>query len=240
MRARTPRLALLTGMRSLLVAAALLAACDSQVDGDHQGEVLATLEGALRSERAVPLPDPEVAIVWAQNSMMGNLVGAETVEAEGLFPNFTLSVFSPPPDAVLEEIDGEHYAIGFVVVGSVGTDYRVHTNWHGVDYDRIVIYLPEDTAVEGTLGYLLHGAQPAGFHVYTVKNLTEPERQAKLDCINMRAQGSMISSHDMFKYCGGNSGDEIYPAPADLETQFDIAIVEDASIIDLINNQPRW
>lgn len=224
------------------------AACDAQVDGDHQGDVLATITGSLTSVRAQPLAEPEVAIVWAKRSMMHGLSGAERVAAEGLFPQFQLSIHSPPPADILDqmpETEGESYGVGFVVVGTEGTDYTVRTDWYGIDYDRVVIYLPEDTRPQRGLEGLLHGSQGAGFHVYRVYRLTEDERQERLACVNRiiqeGGQGSQfLPLFESYSQCGGLGNDEFYPIATDLETPFEAQIVEDADILDLYNKTPRW
>lgn len=227
--------------RLVIVATLTLAACDAQVDGDHKGEVLASIEGALTSMRASPLPEPEVAIVWAKLSMMNGLVGAERVAAEGLFPQFQLSIYSPPPDDQLDDLDGELYGVGLVAVGTEGTDYTRHTDWRGVDFNRVVVYLPEDTKPDKTLGAFLHGPQTKGFHVYDVHRLTEAERQQRLACVNMiPSNGGMLTTYEIYSKCGGAGRDELTVAPLDLDQLFDIEVIEDADIVELINRSPRW
>jgi hypothetical protein len=223
-------------------------ACDAQVDGDHKGEVLAEIEGSLTSMRAQPLPSPEVALVWSKLSLMNGIAAAEKVKAEGLFPQFTLSIHSPPPGDLLDppddwlaEWDGQHYGVGLVVVGNEGIDYKIRTDWRGVDFDRVVIYLPEDTVPGGMIEAFLHGPQTEGFHVYTVKRLTEAERQQRLDCVNMIPhQGRMLTYKEMYATCGGAGRDELYPATDDLQTLFDVEVIEDVGIVELINRLPRW
>ncbi len=228
-------------MRLVLVATLSLAACDAQVDGDHEGEVLASIEGALTSMRQSPLPKPEVAVVWAKLSMMNGLVGAERVAAEGLFPQFRLSIYSPPPDEMLDDLDGELYGVGMVAVGTEGTDYTRRTDWRGVDFGRVVVYLPEDTKPGKTLEAFMHGPQTKGFHVYTVHRLTEEERQQRLACVNMiPPNGGMLTTYEIYSQCGGAGRDELNVAPGDLQEQFDVEVIEDADIVDLINRQPRW
>src|SRR5262249_56385759 len=101
-------------------------------------------------------------------------------------PQFQLAIDAPPPADNIEELfeAGEHYAVGVVAVGTTTTDYTVATQWYGVDFDRVVIYLPEATRPGGILEAFLHGSQSAGFHVYSVKRLTQPEREAALACLN--------------------------------------------------------
>jgi hypothetical protein len=103
------------------------------------------------------------------------------------------------------------------------------------------VYLPNDTVPGATLEAFLHGPQQAGFHVYDVHHLTEAERQQRLACVNMIPQnGGMLGTFAIYSQCGGAGRDELDPAPADLDTPFDITIVEDDDILELINNQPQW
>lgn len=229
------------GMTRTIALCLCVAACGSQADGDFQGEVLATLGGSLRSVRASPLPDPEVAVVWTQRSKMGGLVGAEKVSASGLFPQFTIEIFNPPPADILEELDGDLLAAAYVVVGSVDTDYTSYTGWRGVDLDRMLVYLPQPTTPGSTLEGFLHGPQDAGFHIYAVHHLTPEEYQARLDCVNaIPHPGRMLSEHDIYTVCGGAGRDELTATPGDLDTQLDGEIVEDDGVIELINKLPWW
>src|SRR4051812_32688588 len=142
-----------------------LAACDAQVDSEHQGEVLATIHGDLQSMRVSPLEEPEVAVAWAKASVMGGIVGAERVAAEGLFPKFTLSIYSPPPDEMLDGVDvyADHppddgkFAVGYIVVGTAATDYARYQGWRGVDLHHLLVYLPQDIAAGGALAAWLGG-----------------------------------------------------------------------------------
>jgi hypothetical protein len=228
--------------RSIVVISILVAAaCDAQVDSDYPGPVLATIEGSLRTQRMQSLADPEVAVVWAKLSRMNGLVGADRVAAEGLFPQFRLSIHTPPPDDELDELDGERYGVALVAVGTVGTDYTKQTNWFGVDFERVVVYLPQDTLAGKTLEAFLHGPQSRGFHVYSVHRLTEEERAQRLACVNQIPHpGRMLSMFDIYSRCGGAGRDELNALAADLETRFDIEIVEGDDIVDLINRSPRW
>lgn len=227
--------------RSLCVLLVAVTACDAQVDGDHNGDVLATVQGTLHSARMQTLPDPEVAVVWAARSKMGGVVGAEPVAAEGLFPHFQIAIYSPPPADWTDEFDGDEYGIGFVVVGTSETDFTSRSQWYGVDLARVVVYLPKATQPGSTIEGFLHGPAAAGFHIYSVKRLTEVERQERLACVNMIPHpGRMLDSHDIFTNCRGAGNDELDPTPADLETVLDIEIVEDTDIVDLINSLPRW
>jgi hypothetical protein len=219
----------------------LVPACDSQVDGEHQGTVLATIQGSLETHRVSPLPQPEVALVWAQASQMGKLVEAERVSAEGLFPQFKLSIYTPPPDDALDALDGDRFGVGLVVVGTPDTDYTARTGWKGVELQHVVMYLPAEPAEGSTLGGFLHGANTKGFHIFDVKRLTEPERQQRLACVNaIPHNGGMLTQHEIFTQCGGAGNDELTRSATDLDTLLDVAIVEDTGIVDLINSLPHW
>jgi len=227
--------------RLFLASILAIAACDAQVDSEHKGEVLASIEGSLHSARAQPLPEPEVAVVWAKLSLMNGLAGAERVAAEGLFPQFKLSIYSPPADDEMDDWDGEKYGVGLVVVGSEGTDYSLRTDWRGVDFNRVVVYLPEATKPGKTLEAFLHGPQTAGFHVFDVKRLTEEERQQRLACVNaLPMTGHMLTTYEIYANCGGAGRDELTVSTTDLQTLFDIEIIEDAGIVELINRSPQW
>jgi len=221
-----------------------LAGCTSQADGNYHGQALATLSGTLHSTRSKALEHPQVALVWAEQRMMHEMVGAEKVDAEGLFPQFKLTVYNPPPDEIYDEFDGERYTVGLVAVGTPTSDYTQPTQWYGVDFDRVVVYLPEATKVGGVVEAFLHGPQTAGFHVFTVKRLTEQERQAVLDCINalpgVPGPGGSLPYREVFEKCGGDSNDELHPVSTDLETPFDLTIVDDQDILTIVNHLPHW
>lgn len=222
-----------------------LAACASQVDGDHQGEVIATMHGSLTSTRTSPLPSPEVSLVWLKPSEMSRIAGAEHVEAEGLVSQFTLSVYSPPPDDILETnaiLENRAIGMGLVVVGSKDSDFTSKTEWRGADLDHMLMYLPEAPPADSVLTAFLHEptAPTAGFHLYTVKRLTEAERQERLDCLNgLPHAGMTLDWARIFSECRGAGNDELDPAPDGLDTLLDAQIIEDGAIVQLINDMPH-
>lgn len=229
----------------LLLLLVPLAACASQVDGNNQGEVIATMHGALTSTRMSPLPSPEVELVWLKPSEMSAIVGAEHVDAKGLVSQFTLDIYSPPPDNILEvqpELESRPIGMGLVVVGSAGSDFTDMTKWRGADLDHMLIYFPEAPAPDGVLSAFVHatGATTAGFHLYTVKRLTDAERQQRLDCVNaMPISGMNLDWTAIFRQCGGAGNDELYPAPQDMDTELDASVIEDGAIVQLINGIPH-
>lgn len=235
----------MTAKLLLLSVSMSLGACASQVDSDHQGEVIATMRGSLESQRSSPLPDPEVSLVWLKPSEMSRISGAEHVVAEGLVSQFTLQIFSPPPDDIMEMhafLDNIPFGIGLVVVGTTATNFTSMTDWRGADLDHMVLYFPEAPPEDSALTAFLHGpsAPTAGFHLYTVKRLTEEERQARLACVNaMPHDGMSLDWVHIFRDCRGAGNDELDPAPEDLDTLLDAKIIEDGDIVKLINGMPH-
>jgi hypothetical protein len=228
----------------LLMTLPVVAACASQVDGDHQGEVIATMRGSLSSSRTSPLPDPEVSLVWLKPSEMSRISGAEHVEAEGLVSQFTLSIYSPPPDDILEMLaflENRPIGMGLVVVGSTETDFTNKTEWRGADLDHMVLYFPEAPPADSALTAFLHGPPPtAGFHLYTVKRLTEEERQQRLACVNaLPRDGMSFDWAQVYRECRGAGNDELDPAPEDLDTLLSAEVIEDGAIVKLINDMPH-
>ena len=239
-------LALLTVMTTKLLLLLLpLAACASQVDGDNQGEVIATMRGALTSSRSSPLPSPEVSLVWLKPSEMSRISGAEHVDAKGLISQFTLDIYSPPPDDILETnamLENRPFGMGLVVVGSQGSDFTQMTNWRGADLDHMLLYFPETPPEDSVLTAFLHGpgSPTKGFHLYTVTRLTEAERQQRLDCVNsMPISGMNLDWAAIFRQCRGAGNDELDPAPQDLDTVLSADVIEDGAIVQLINGIPH-
>jgi hypothetical protein len=229
----------------LLLLVLPLAACASQVDSDHQGDVIATMHGSLTSARMSPLPSPEVSLVWLKPSEMSRISGAEHVEAKGLVSQFTLSVYSPPPDDILEmnaELGNLPLGMGLVVVGSTDTDFTQMTQWRGADLDHMLLYFPAAPPADSALTAFLHGpgAPTAGFHLYTVTRLSEAERQQRLDCVNaMPTSGMALDWVAIFRDCRGAGNDELDPAPDDLDTLLTANVIEDGAIVQLINDTPH-
>jgi hypothetical protein len=175
---------------------------------------------------------------------MSKLIGAERVEAEGVLSTFTLSIDNPPPDDMLDthaELEGRPLGLGLVVVGNPDTDYTVMTTWHGLVLDHMVLYVPAQPPAGSVLTAFLHGSPPtAGFHLYDVRKLTEAERQERLTCVNaMPHQGMELDWVRIYTECGGAGNDELYPAAADLDTELHAKVVDDASIVELINSIPH-
>jgi hypothetical protein len=219
-----------------------VAACDSQVDGEHQGQVLATLEGTMQSQAAPSSIAIDVSVVWVIGSGGTSFVGSDKVEVEGTLPSsFSLSIFTPPTDDVMSDWDGIKFGAALVAVSPAGVDAEEWQQWRGVENDRVLIYLPEAPPAGSAVAGLLGGTPSAGFHLYDVRRLTEAERQQRLDCVTQlyHMLGYMPSRAEIFNACVGSGSDELTIAADDLETQLSIDIIDQFGL-DEFNALPRW
>jgi hypothetical protein len=204
-----------------------LAACDAQVDADHQGTVLASLSGSMRTSEPTTSTAAEVALVWAVPSGGISLVGGETVEVEGSLPaQFTLSIYEPPADELLTDWDGVRFGFAYIVADPAGReDHTAWAEWLGAELDQVLVYLPEAApAGSAVAGFL--DTPSAGFHLYDVRTLTEAERQAQFDCIEeLHAQfpDRMPTRAEVYTFCG-SATNELTPSAGGLETMLDIEI----------------
>ncbi len=230
-------------LSALLVSlgAPALVACGSQVDSNHQGDVLATLAGSVRNTRVQAVGDAEVAAVWVNSSGSPDLVVAETVEVEGSFPaQFTLSLFEPPPASALNHTpDGGQFGVAYIIAGKAGTDYAseesVQAGLLGMEENHLLVYLPADVTPGSELSYFLRGTPSAGFHIYDVGRHTEAEQQARATCIAGLGEDPAIS--EIFTQCGGfDNFDDFLPSASDLQAPLDIELVDDPSTIQA----PNW
>lgn len=228
----------------LLLLLVPLAACRSQDDGANQGGVIATMHGALTSMRTSPLPSPEVELVWLLPSQMTQISGAEHVAVDGLVSRFTLAIYRAPPDDLLDMYAtfDMPLGMGLVVVGSAGSNFTDVTTWRGADLDHMVIYFPEAPAADGVVTAFVHAqtAPTKGFHLYTVKRLTDAERQQRVACLNaIPRSGMTLNWTAIYRDCGGSGQDELYPAPDDMDTELSPGVIEDGAVVQLINAIPR-
>ena len=97
-----------------------LAACDSQVDSEHQGEALASLQGTLQTKTSVPPPHPEVAVVWARRTMMREPEVAERHDVPADVRCGDAGGFLPP---MLQGVQREVSQAGDVVAGRVDPEH---------------------------------------------------------------------------------------------------------------------
>ncbi|MGH7283744.1 MAG: hypothetical protein ACRELY_19640 [Polyangiaceae bacterium] len=135
----------------------LALACSAQRDSGYRGESLLTISGTVQSTAGEPAPSSaNASLVWAQlhvNSQ-GSATGTptligESVPVQGGFPeSFTLNVYDPPPDSVLNPIDATnvpHIGLAFITATSSGASgaFDAHSVLGTVD-DYLVVYLNED------------------------------------------------------------------------------------------------
>lgn len=228
--------------RITLLLAALSGACAAQTDADHQGTVLATLEGTVHAPMATTTK-ADVSLVWVYGRAGIGLIGKDHVEVKGELPSsFTISVFTRPGDDMMRAWDGERAGGAYIVAHHKGSDPKDWDNWLGVDYDHAVIYVPEDAEPGGPIAGLLRSTPEAGFHIYNVRKATEAEYQGQLACMNRIFQqtGALPSVAERFAQCGGDSHDPLTPTDLDLDTPLGIELLDHPFGITEINKLPRW
>jgi hypothetical protein len=222
----------------------LAAACSSQVDGEHRGEVLAKLSGTVTNRPMSPVTDAEVSVVWVNSSGDPDLIGGESVEVRGDFPaKFELSIYTPPDDALLNDWRGVKVGVAFVLANKPGVDWldeeqRFEDKLLGMDIHRLLIYVPEDVPAASDASYILRSAPKAGFHIYGVSHLSETERTTRDHCVTglFNSTGQEPSMEDIYTICGGDIFDDFVPLTEDLKTPLSIELVDDPRTIDI----PNW
>jgi hypothetical protein len=223
-----------------LFAVASLAACSSQVDGDHQGDALAIVKGSVRNARSKPVPSSEVAVVWINSSGSPDLMGADTVDVAGNFPaQFSLSIYTPPAAELVNNWHGVGVGVAYIIAGEEGMDYSnpqsLEAGLLGMDEDHLLVYLPAAVPAGSDASIVLRGTPAAGFHLYDVHKLTDAESAAREACID--GLGSTPTLHQVYTQCGGEAFfDDFVPSATDLGTPLEIDLVDDISEIDA----PNW
>jgi hypothetical protein len=228
----------MSAMRYSVLSLLALAACDSQVDSEHQGEPLATIAGSVTSIRAAPPADSEVVVLWVNSSGSPDLEGGDSVEVDGSFPaQFQLSMYEPPEDRLLNNFEGVKLGVAYIIAGVPGTDYSddnaVETSLLGMEVDHFLVYVPEAVPAGSHAAFFLRDTPAAGFHLYRVHQLDEAEQEARRACIDALPDPT---TEAVYTQCGGTTFDDLSPEPDDLATPLDIQIVNDISEIDI----PEW
>lgn len=225
---------------SLLALLAPLAACDSQVDSNHQGQALAKIGGSVRNARTAPIgAGAEVVVVWQKSSGSPDLTGTESVEVQGSFPaQFMLSIYQPPPTNLLNDWSGVQVGVAYIIAGVDGTDYSdenaAEAGMLGMEVDHLLVYVPQDVPAGSDASILLRGTPTAGFHLYGVHKLTDTEKDTRRDCIDQLANPTL---QNVYSQCGGEASfDDFVPLSTDLSTPLNIDLVDDPSTIDV----PNW
>lgn len=224
--------------RSKLALWALIgcAACDSQVDGDHQGVALATLEGVMNGQAPASVR-ADVSVAWVIGSGGTSFVGADHVDVEGMLPSsFQLSVYTPPADDMMFDWNGIKFGTAYIVANPPGVDPKQWQQWLGADMNHVLVYLPQTPPPGSDVAALLRGSPEPGFHIYKVHHVTEAERQQRLACFNALGNPSLP---EVFEKCGGTANDDLIPAEADLDELLDIEIVPEFGL-DEFNALPAW
>ena len=226
--------------RLLALALALpAAACASQVDSNHQGTPLAKIGGTVRNTRTLPVDQgAEVVVVWGNSSGSPDLSGADSVEVQGSFPaQFTLSIYEPPEDLLLNNWSGTKVGVAYIVAGVPGTDYSNDNSDGilGIEVDHLLVYLPAAVPAGSDASYILHGTPGPGFHLYGVHKLTDAEKQTRQDCVTGLGASATIANE--FTTCGGFPlFDDFVPMGSDLATPLDIELIDDLGSVDI----PNW
>jgi hypothetical protein len=217
---------------------ASLAACDSQVDGDHQGTPLAQVGGSVRNERTQPVNDAEVVVLWQNTQGSPDLVAIDSVEVEGSFPaQFTLSIFEPPADTLLNDFNGVKVGVAYIVAGEVGTNYDSQDGAGvlGAEENHLLVYVPQGVPADSDASYILGGTPAPGFHIYHMRKLSETEQAERSSCVEGLSPDAGIP--EIFESCGGfPQFDEFEPLETDLATPLDIELIDDLADLEL----PNW
>jgi hypothetical protein len=223
-------------IRLPLLLLSTLAACDSQVDGDHQGNALANLTGTVANQRTAPIDDAEVVILWMNSAGSPDIAAAEAVPVAGNFPaEFQLAIYEPPIDALINDYGDSRMGVAFVVSADPGGDIiNDEESVLGMDPNHLLVYLPEDVVAGSIVATILRGTPAAGFHIYDVGHLSEAEQQSRQACEDSLGDPSI---QELFDACGGFPPfDDFLPAPADLATPLEVDLVDDLDQLDI----PNW
>ena len=224
-------------LRTLSMVLVAAAGCGSQVDSDHKGEVLATLQGSMASAEVPSPTHVNVAIVWAIGSGGTKMAGADYVDVEGSLPsNFTLDIFTPPEKDFMREVDGLTFGAAYIAAVRTDQDPKAWQQWLGVENDHVLVFLPDTPPKDSTLAALLHGEPTKGFHIYRRYRPTQAERDARYQC--MQTTGGDLNK--IYRQCGGdNSNDDLLPTDLDVDTLLSIQLVLQFGL-DEFNAMPRW
>lgn len=220
-------------------------ACDAAVEGDHRGELLATIEGSL-PQAAPNIPrdaEPRVAIGWINKSHMSWFVGGQFPDTNVGLTGFTFDLFSPPADELMEAMPGGRFAMGVVALAPLDDPFTGPYLWTGFDHTHLLVYLEGAPAPESVLyAWLSKPASiSAGYHVFDIYKRTEAEDQAWLACANtvLWPEMGMLSTYELILACGPDGYSILSIAPDDLATPFDITSTVGMPSLDVANLMPQ-
>jgi hypothetical protein len=227
-------------LRIVLAMLAPLAACDSQVDSDHQGDALAKIGGSVRNTRSLPIAEgSEIVVVWQNSSGTPDLTGADSVEVQGSFPaQFTLSIYEPPAANLLNDFNGVKVGVAYIIAGVPGTDFsnedEIEGGLLGMEENHLLVYVPDGVPADSDAAFLLRTGLAPGFHLFGVHKLTDEESQTRQDCVDTLSDPTIEA---VYTECGGHPNfDDFVPLETDLATPLDIELIDDPSTIDA----PNW
>ncbi len=232
----------MTTSRSILLALLVpLAACDAQVDGDSQGTALARLQGNVSSARADTPVAADVAVIWRKWRGAG-LISGGIEPVEGRFPSeFSLSIYEPPPAAMLNTYldEGVQFAVAYIEAVEPGQTEFLYPAPQalGMDFDHLLVYVPADVRADSFVATFLHSAPSAGFHLYGAHHLTPEERSTRQACI-YNGPSSPMTLPEIYERCGGDDyAVDFVPLPSDLDTPLSVELVDVNAIPD---RTPTW
>jgi hypothetical protein len=215
----------------------LVSGCDPQADPDYQGEVLATVQGTIRSELSQPPDSCHVALIWQVTSGSPDYVVGQDVEVRGVFPtSFAIDLYTPPPTESLNNYDGSRVGVALVVVSDrpitdldLGGDEP--DGLLGGCEDYLVIYVENDIQ-PGTFAECAFGSPlNAGYYLTTVLRTEDPDYQAECE---RRYRQLGLSPEQIEENCG--IFDLIMPLEAGFDTNIFVRLVNDLDLLDW----PNW
>jgi len=153
---------------------AALAGCGEVATPEHPGEALAILRGVVANPEGLGLPAGASAhLVWADDvgGVGRNQVAASTTVETRLPANFSIALYTAPPDEVVQRPDGYDAARGHVVVvsdeqlGDLSAG-RPIDGVHGRTDRFELVWLPDAAAAAGETARLgLRAPLGPGFHL---------------------------------------------------------------------------
>jgi len=154
-------------MRTAILTATVLAACDPLASRDYVGEPLITLQGTFATSAASSSDLGGVALMWQDPDGAGGPGAAATAVPVAIeFPaSFSIAVPAPPPDGVaLAFGDGSTVAEAYIYVVRDATSSHP-TKLLGTDRTHALIYAATDIADGTDAAAYLGGPVTAGFHL---------------------------------------------------------------------------
>jgi hypothetical protein len=159
---------------SALLAAMLLPGCGEVATPAHPGEALAILRGVVVNPAGLGLPAGASAhLVWdgdAGGAGRTQVAASTTVETR-LPANFSIALYTAPPDEVVHRLDGHAAARGQVVVVNdeqlrALAEGRTVDGVHGRTDRFQLLWLPDDADAAGETARLgLRVPLTSGFHL---------------------------------------------------------------------------